>query len=201
MFPARFLRRRWVLAVIFFFSLGYFINSTFNQADPIGVISDRFEDLPHTTLQLQLRSRVEVIDKNNSWSCLNSKQGHTLVVDNRGFVCPRKAVLVNNCCDPESESSVLYSCSSCRDDTNCCSIYEDCVSCCMHPEKESLLQGVLGKASNTLKLLLKGVRNHYELCLAKCRTSSESVQHENTYRDPIAKHCYGQSPPKLQPPG
>ena len=41
--------------------------------------------------------------------------------------------------------------------------------------QESLLQGVLGKASNTLKLLLKGVRNHYELCLAKCRTSSEVI--------------------------
>jgi len=27
----------------------------------------------------------------------------------------------------------------------------------------------------------------------------QSVQHENTYRDPIAKYCYGESPPELFP--
>uniref|UniRef100_A0AC11E7M6 SREBF pathway regulator in golgi 1 n=3 Tax=Laurasiatheria TaxID=314145 RepID=A0AC11E7M6_SHEEP len=43
------------------------------------------------------------------------------------------------------------------------------------------------------------VEDHFELCLAKCRTSSQSVQHENTYRDPIAKYCYGESPPELLP--
>ncbi|XP_031506655.1 UPF0454 protein C12orf49 homolog isoform X6 [Papio anubis] len=28
-------------------------------------------------------------------------------------------------------------------------------------------------------------------------TFKQSVQHENTYRDPIAKYCYGESPPEL----
>ncbi|TNN29364.1 UPF0454 protein C12orf49 [Liparis tanakae] len=27
----------------------------------------------------------------------------------------------------------------------------------------------------------------------------QSVQHENTYRNPRAKHCYGESPPELLP--
>lgn len=27
----------------------------------------------------------------------------------------------------------------------------------------------------------------------------QSVQHENTYRDPVAKYCYGESPPELFP--
>ncbi|XP_068846255.1 SREBP regulating gene protein isoform X6 [Capricornis sumatraensis] len=30
-------------------------------------------------------------------------------------------------------------------------------------------------------------------------TFKQSVQHENTYRDPIAKYCYGESPPELLP--
>ncbi|XP_065746197.1 SREBP regulating gene protein isoform X3 [Phocoena phocoena] len=30
-------------------------------------------------------------------------------------------------------------------------------------------------------------------------TFKQSVQHENTYRDPIAKYCYGESPPELFP--
>lgn len=29
--------------------------------------------------------------------------------------------------------------------------------------------------------------------------SWQSVQHENTYRDPIAKYCYGEYPPELLP--
>lgn len=28
------------------------------------------------------------------------------------------------------------------------------------------------------------------MCLAVCRTSSASVRHENTYKDPHSKHCY-----------
>lgn len=36
------------------------------------------------------------------------------------------------------------------------------------------------------------IRNldRFQICLAVCRTSSASVQHENTYKDPLAKHCY-----------
>jgi len=37
------------------------------------------------------------------------------------------------------------------------------------------------------------VKDHFELCLAKCRTDSHSVQHENKYRDPKTKHCYGET--------
>lgn len=60
--------------------------------------------------------------------------------------------------------------------------------------QKQVLQTVLGKASETLNVLFASVTDHFELCLAKCRTSSQSVQHENTYRDPKAKHCYGEIP-------
>lgn len=36
--------------------------------------------------------------------------------------------------------------------------------------------------------------DRFQICLAVCRTSSLSVQHENTYKDPLAKHCYVPQP-------
>lgn len=40
------------------------------------------------------------------------------------------------------------------------------------------------------------IRNpdRFQICLAACRTSSSSVRHENTYKDPLAKHCYVPQP-------
>lgn len=32
--------------------------------------------------------------------------------------------------------------------------------------------------------------DRFQICLAICRTSSSSVQHENIYKDPHAKYCY-----------
>lgn len=60
--------------------------------------------------------------------------------------------------------------------------------------QKDLLQNVLGKAPDTFRVLFASVTDHFELCLAKCRTSSQSVQHENSYKDPKAKYCYGDSP-------
>uniref|UniRef100_A0A0K8RD95 SREBP regulating gene protein n=1 Tax=Ixodes ricinus TaxID=34613 RepID=A0A0K8RD95_IXORI len=57
------------------------------------------------------------------------------------------------------------------------------------------LQKIMGKASETFKMLVASITDHFELCLTKCRTSSESVHHENSYRDPSAKHCYADEPP------
>lgn len=47
--------------------------------------------------------------------------------------------------------------------------------------------------------LCKAGAEHLELCWARCRTSSQRVQHENTYRGSTAKHGYGESPPELFP--
>ncbi|RZF39853.1 hypothetical protein LSTR_LSTR000501 [Laodelphax striatellus] len=85
-----------------------------------------------------------------------------------------------------------YSCKTCKEN-GCCTVYEHCVSCCLHPDKRALLQSMLGKAADTLHILLASVTDRFELCLAKCRTSSSSVEHENSYRDPNAKHCYDAS--------
>ncbi|EMP24401.1 UPF0454 protein C12orf49 like protein [Chelonia mydas] len=65
--------------------------------------------------------------------------------------------------------------------------------------RQLLLERFLNRAAIAFQNLFTAVEDHFELCLAKCRTSSQSVQHENTYRDPIAKYCYGEYPPELLP--
>ncbi|XP_037685058.1 SREBP regulating gene protein-like isoform X3 [Choloepus didactylus] len=66
-------------------------------------------------------------------------------------------------------------------------------------KQQLLLERFLSRAAMAFQNLFMAVEYHSELCLAKCRTSFQSVQHENTYRDPIAKYCYGESPPELFP--
>lgn len=58
-----------------------------------------------------------------------------------------------------------------------------------------MLESVLGKATEQNNVLFASVADHFELCLAKCRTNSQSVQHENSYRDPKAKYCFGEMAP------
>lgn len=51
-----------------------------------------------------------------------------------GYVCERKDLLVNGCCNVNAPSSRQYICKSCLAN-GCCSIYEYCVSCCLQPDK------------------------------------------------------------------
>ncbi|KAL6255049.1 hypothetical protein P5V15_013382 [Pogonomyrmex californicus] len=209
----RLLRRRVVLGLIFALSLTYcafsllrndkkgspYLDNDIDMMDPM-MINDNNEDLmaDDNTLLEGLKASdksllwpIEVFDQaandnagnmdmsnlNDSdvsaESCRNSIQGKGLIVDDRGIVCSRHDLLSNGCCiveerqisKNEKTSTVKkerYSCKTCNPQ-GCCTIYEYCVSCCLHPDK---------------------------ICLATCRTSSSSVRHENTYKDPLAKHCY-----------
>lgn len=136
-------------------------------------------------------------------SCRNSIQGKGLIVDDRGVVCSRHEVLSNGCCAIEQRSTSKnaeslakrerYSCKTCNPQ-GCCTIYEYCVSCCLHPDKQ--IRGRKDVLSVSMKVQKDvgrmPVRNsdRFQICLAACRTSSSSVRHENTYKDPLAKHCY-----------
>nr|CAG4650357.1 EOG090X0AGU [Sida crystallina] len=203
----RFLRSKLFLTAIFLASLTYFVLSFYN--DGLGVaISDEEVDVhelgsgrrplghlfqwqgPEDTNDTDLRPL----------SCRNSVQGKALIADDKGYVCSRLNVMPNGCCKPETEGTKRYGCETCSGN-GCCSIYEFCISCCLQPEKKQVLQEVLGKAAGSLNLLLASVTDHFELCLTKCRTSSQSVQHENSYRNSRAKHCYGESPPPLETEG
>ncbi|XP_074116147.1 SREBP regulating gene protein isoform X1 [Cotesia typhae] len=156
--------------------------------------------------QLANTNETENVTKN----CRNSVQGKSLIVDERGFVCKRQELLSTGCCKNEQEkisdngdNSLVkrerYSCETCNPQ-GCCAIYEYCVSCCLHPAKRRSKKDYHGasgrhdisksrKIEKVIKLRLRNL-DRFQLCLAVCRTSSASVRHENTYKDPDSKHCY-----------
>uniref|UniRef100_A0A1X7TNY7 SREBP regulating gene protein n=1 Tax=Amphimedon queenslandica TaxID=400682 RepID=A0A1X7TNY7_AMPQE len=89
------------------------------------------------------------------------------------------------CCN--IDHSIRFDCSSCAP-SMCCAVYEHCVSCCLSSDKKPVLQDIL---TNSIHPVYSSVKDQFELCLAKCRTSSQSVHHENSYRNPDTKYCYG----------
>ena len=101
----------------------------------------------------------------------------------------------NGCCNTNSSLTGKYVCTSCEEAYSCCSSYEHCISCCLRPEQRTELQQILNQAAESNNVLFVSVSDHFELCLAKCRTSSASVHHENTYRNINRKYCYGKHPP------
>jgi hypothetical protein len=128
--------------------------------------------------------------------CRNSEQGRNLITDELGYVCRYIDVKPNGCCNTNRHSTQRFACIGCQD-TGCCALYEHCISCCLHPDKQPLLRSIRSRAVASLHTVISAVRDQFELCLAKCRTSSLSVQHENSYRDPQAKYCYGVEAPEI----
>ncbi|XP_017013814.2 SREBP regulating gene protein [Drosophila takahashii] len=194
MWPAaltRLLRRRIVYIVLAVLLLVYGFGQLFNQDSFGGLHGDEYvvqRTRPLLWTQ-QLLAPEEQLNRTES-RCRNSVQGHRLLADERGFVCRREELLATGCCNPELPGIGYYSCRTCNASSHCCGVYEYCVSCCLHPGQQPLLERVL-RAPNTPKYIFASVADHFELCLVKCRTNSHSVEHENKYRDAAAKHCYG----------
>ncbi|PAA92109.1 hypothetical protein BOX15_Mlig001994g3 [Macrostomum lignano] len=132
------------------------------------------------------------------YTCRNSVGGRDSLVDERGVVCSRADLLTGGCCPYPSKRSVRYHCSACNQFSLCCKSFEFCVSCCLQPNQRPILEAVLLRARALGDKVLLRVADPFQLCLARCRTSSESVQHENAYRDPVNKHCFGLQPPTLR---
>ncbi|XP_046840820.1 SREBP regulating gene protein-like [Xenia sp. Carnegie-2017] len=127
--------------------------------------------------------------------CRNSVQGYKLIVDDLGYICEWSDRLSNGCCFPKGPSTNQFVCNSCLVN-HCCSVYEHCVSCCLHPNKKLLLRSIL---ANNSRKILKMVTDQFEFCIVKCRTSSQSVVHENHYRNSKHKHCFGFKLPEAEP--
>uniref|UniRef100_A0A8C4LV61 SREBP regulating gene protein n=1 Tax=Equus asinus asinus TaxID=83772 RepID=A0A8C4LV61_EQUAS len=168
----RLLRKRWVLALVFGLSLVYFLTSTFKQEERAvrdrNLLQVRDHDQPIPwKVQFNLGN-----SSRPSNQCRNSIQGKHLITDELGYVCERKDVLVNGCCDVHVPSTRQYSCDGCLS-SGCCSAYEHCVSCCLQPSKQLLLERFLNRAAVAFQNLFMAVEDHFELCLAKCRTSSQ----------------------------
>lgn len=155
----RFLRRRIVLGVIFTFSLLYFIFSYVGKVfTPKTKTPKSFKhkfsqgNHLHNDSMIPIRRRQPFIwrtlqqhnlSNDAPESCRNSVQGRVLIVDDRGFVCPRHVILQSGCCDDAPHTKPQYSCETCKDN-NCCAIFEYCVSCCLHPDKVSFFVFIWG---------------------------------------------------------
>ncbi|ESP04136.1 hypothetical protein LOTGIDRAFT_136810 [Lottia gigantea] len=196
MFGFRVLRKRWVLFLILFSSIIYFLTNDLilEEYESRRTLRQPFQWQPKISDEIEVNDTIKI-------KCRNSVQGRKYIVDERGYCCHRRHLDSNRCCDNKESSAVRYNCESCHNN-GCCIIYEHCVSCCLQPDKQPLLSKILRDSRDSknepYNKLFELVEDHFELCLAKCRTSSQSVQHENSYRDPRAKHCYGETPPDLQ---
>ncbi|KAG0714346.1 UPF0454 protein C12orf49 [Chionoecetes opilio] len=178
----RFLRNKVFLTVIVLVGLGYcglslWTEKSSGSGEEEGEAGGRVEFHwgPDEAVNGSLAAKVT--------TCRNSVQGKVLLADDQGYVCHRVDRLSTGCCKVGVESTRRYACDTCNTH-GCCAIYEYC---------KSLLKKVLGQISENSPLYAS-VSDHFELCLVKCRTSSQSVQHETLYIDPRAKHCYSQGP-------
>ncbi|CAK8674237.1 SREBP regulating gene protein-like [Clavelina lepadiformis] len=206
------LRKRWVLGAIFCTSLIYFVYNTIG----FRVLKDVSSKESHLLKIARSREKLEGVLRRLKWQpsvsidendvekseqfphilCRNSLQGKEIIVDDKGFVCDRTSLKPSGCCDTFHSSR--YVCESCLHN-NCCSVYEHCVSCCLEPDNRSLLEKIILETSNNLQqMILSTIDDQFDLCLSRCRTSSLSVQHENVYRDPSVKFCFGRNIPDLK---
>lgn len=190
----RFLRRKIVLGIIFGLSFCYCIYN-FTKESPYKLVTRSVAENDEKPL-IKLNSanfawnsgQEDLNSSAQEITCRNSIQGKFLLVDDKGYVCRREDILVNGCCNINSSYTIRYMCDSCQKD-NCCIVYEYCLSCCMDPNKKTLLKNDLSNPRT--KFILSAVRDQFELCSVKCRTNSLSVFHESTYRNPSRKYCYG----------
>jgi hypothetical protein len=140
--------------------------------------------------------------------------GKLMTADSLGSLCLHTQLNASGCCDitrasapPQqqplpgfhADSGVMlptqFSCELCRSDNMCCSSYEGCVSCCLSPEHEVQRQS-LRQHSSLFAYSRMAEDDSFAFCAYKCRTSSASLLHENTYRSPMV-HCYGMYAPSL----
>ena len=85
-----------------------------------------------------------------------------------GYICSLSNVLPSGCCRADASGSNRYDCTGCLDN-GCCSVYEHCVSCCLHPDKQPLLRSILSRSTESFHPLYSSLRDQFELCLSKCR--------------------------------
>lgn len=134
--------------------------------------------------------------------CKNTKQGRFLVTDSNGYMCPTGLIdASSNCCNtgvttelnPKVRKHVCDTCES----GGCCSNYEECVSCCLKPANGEYLRDLEGIPSFLVETGNVHFKTGFDVCAYKCRTNSNSVQSENSYRS-TETYCYTGSIPQLE---
>lgn len=118
--------------------------------------------------------------------------------------------------DQEQASIPRHTCNNCVSTYGCCMDYDVCVACCLHPShqteisstnletplKHFVLSELWGRVTQVSKSheeqgSISINKHRFNYCQYKCRSSSGSVQHENSYRSSY-KYCFLQyKSPKL----
>ncbi|TMW66807.1 hypothetical protein Poli38472_014119 [Pythium oligandrum] len=162
------------------------------------IIIDRTLEPMPTKRQAMLRNVGDgLLTDDTTDSCENTLQGAKLITDSAGFVCTRSQLdqRRQGCCN-ESDASLprikQFACDQC-DTTgpHCCNVYEHCVSCCMHPLNMELRRDYLAHVDAMHPVYRDpGRLTVFQYCKYRCRTSSASVHHQNSYRS-RRTYCYG----------
>jgi len=114
-----------------------------------------------------------------------------LTIELAGYLCRWAHTTPDGCCDLTMASVAdRFSCDYCNATSNCCMIYEYCVSCCVGPEKRELVMQTLNVTNN---LLYRATSSLFDFCRARCRTSSSSMIAHKQFST-AEKHCFGPEP-------
>uniref|UniRef100_A0A8R1U0X0 SREBP regulating gene protein n=2 Tax=Onchocerca TaxID=6281 RepID=A0A8R1U0X0_ONCVO len=205
-------RATYVLAFLFAFSLLYFVVESgllawiiqnalsISGQDIEERMLDKYKLTAHRHIQWLADSAGRNTDaindsfvSNEGMACRNTIQGRTSITDDRGYTCERAFLMSNGCCEVGTHS-VRFSCAWCDLHTGCCSHYEQCVSCCLRPEQKNILLEMIESTSGHRLRQILSATDQFELCMLKCRTSSNSVHSENKYKSEKMKYCYKQEP-------
>eukprot|EP00037_Helgoeca_nana_P029672 m.357666 g.357666 ORF g.357666 m.357666 type:complete len:215 (+) comp28026_c1_seq20:2150-2794(+) len=127
--------------------------------------------------------------------CRHAQNSPVQAVDSNGRVCHPTSLQASGCCRIPlaiTNETRPFSCVGCTNH-KCCSNYARCVACCSGPKHAHDMSAIIS-ARPTARLLLKRLekpQSQFEWCMLLCRTNSRSTQHQNKFRNPTERHCFG----------
>lgn len=124
---------------------------------------------------------TQELDTKERRRCTNTGQGRLIITDSAGYRCERSALAETGCCVRDSRHE-RFGCAGCSSTAHCCNEYEACVACCMSPSHRTILDSIRVKTTHSAIKALSALGNPFEVCRYRCRTSSGSIVHENSYR-------------------
>ncbi|CAI5736737.1 unnamed protein product [Hyaloperonospora brassicae] len=160
------------------------------------IIVDRARAFVPEMRQVFRREQTDGLKLGRSESgCENTVQGMEILTDS--MVCTRSQLDKARCgCCNSIDTSLpriqQYTGDRCdTDPPHCCNVFEQCVSCCMHPLNSATRRELLTHADPTHPIYSEPAAiTVFQYCQYRCRTSSASVQHQNSYRS-HRLFCYG----------
>lgn len=134
------------------------------------------------------------LDENNCCSISSKKMDEEGRTHNHR---PRDRLQKQSAGDHDNKLLEQFDCSDCILKDGCCREFEYCVSCCLKPQNlqkhlsSYLSIPILRNDASSDSQPRKYHLDYFDYCKYVCRTSSSSVQSENSYRG-FHNHCYSQ---------